>query len=255
MTGSPWTLRFAPRPAAATMLVCIPGAGGGASAFRAWSRAMPAWIECVAVQIPGRESRFRERPERDLAAVVRGLADVLAAEAGRPFALFGHSLGGLIAYEVTRDLERRDCNPAHLFVAACPPPHARRLSSGLEGLGLDELIVELRRRGDTPRPVLENRELMAELARILAADLALAAAYSFAAGQLLRLPLTVLGGVDDAEVPVAGLARWSELTRGPCAVRRFPGRHFFTNTSREAVLRAIVADLARSGGAAAAQFS
>src|SRR4051794_36920377 len=113
---SPWFVVPTPRPDARRRLFCLPHAGGGAAAFRRWADGMAAAVEVVAVQPPGRETRFREPPFTDWRSLVVSLADALPAD--RPFALFGHSLGALLAFELARELRRRGGPPPdHLFVA------------------------------------------------------------------------------------------------------------------------------------------
>jgi surfactin synthase thioesterase subunit len=252
MTASRWTVRFDPRPQAEAVVVCIPNAGAGASVFRTWSRDLPEWVDVIAVQLPGRESRFHEPLRHDIHGLVAELADELSRVSESPAALFGHSFGGLLAFELARELRRRGREPPQLFLAACPPPHVHKLDSGLRYLPLDDLIAELRRRRHTPEAVLRNRDLMAALQRVLRADLALVAAYSYLPGANeppLTAALSIFGGINDADAPLATLPKWSQLTSGPVHVRTFPGGHFFTATARDALLQAIAADLAaRSAG-------
>src|SRR5438552_7109196 len=127
MTGLPvtdsWLACLKPRPHAAVRLFCFPYAGGGASAFRCWPDALPASIEVCPVQLPGRETRFREPPYTRLAPLAEALGHALRPFLDRPFAFFGHSMGALVAFELTRWLRRAGGpQPAHLFVSACAAP-------------------------------------------------------------------------------------------------------------------------------------
>ena len=88
-------------------LICFPYAGGGPSLFRGWPLELSQQVEVCAVQRPGREARMKEPPIGDLRRLVVELADAIEPSLDRPFALFGHSVGGLVAFEFARELRRR----------------------------------------------------------------------------------------------------------------------------------------------------
>ena len=128
-------------PGAQVQLVCLPFAGGGAWAFRSWPALLPPEIDVLAVQPPGREGRIAEVPLRDLYALVENVANGIDALLDTPYALFGHSMGALAAFELCRELRRRGRpGPTHLMVSGYGPPtpaapgsrasSARRLGSG-----------------------------------------------------------------------------------------------------------------------------
>ncbi|WP_181784834.1 thioesterase II family protein, partial [Pseudonocardia pini] len=109
-----WLRTPRPVPEAAVRLVCLPHAGGAASAYRPWLAVAPADVELTLVQYPGRQDRIREEPWRDAVAMARAIVEELRGET-RPLVLFGHSLGGTIAFEVARRLRRP---PVRLVVSA-----------------------------------------------------------------------------------------------------------------------------------------
>ena len=102
----PWVLRPMPRPEAALRLICLPFAGAGASVYHAWSNAFPESIEVLAVQSPGRESRLREPRITNACALAKEIANALGPYLDRPYALFGYSVGALVAFEIVRELRR-----------------------------------------------------------------------------------------------------------------------------------------------------
>src|SRR5262245_41626934 len=122
--SDPWLPFRRPSPSARLRLYCFPFAGGGASIFRLWPDALPASVEVCSVQPPGRETRFREAPFARMAPLVAVLADVLLPELERPYALFGHSMGALIAFELAREQRRRRARPPEqLIVSGRGAPH------------------------------------------------------------------------------------------------------------------------------------
>src|SRR5581483_5831846 len=107
-----------PRPRAEVRLFCFPYAGGGASIFRDWSGRLPGHVEVCPVQLPGRETRFRESAFTHVSPLVTTLAESLRPKLDRPFAFFGHSLGALVAFELSRRLlQDYELQPTHLFVS------------------------------------------------------------------------------------------------------------------------------------------
>jgi surfactin synthase thioesterase subunit len=123
---SRWALSIRRNGPITARVFCFPHAGGGASLFCAWAPSVPDGMELCAIQLPGREDRLTETPFRDLAALVPELVTEIGAQLDRPFALFGHSVGALVAYEVARSLSASGRPPIHLFVSSQRAPHLPR---------------------------------------------------------------------------------------------------------------------------------
>jgi surfactin synthase thioesterase subunit len=122
-TTGPWVRRFTPRPKARLRLFCFPYAGGGASLYRGWSKALPLEVEVCSIQLPGREDRLREAPITSISLLVQALSYAIRPYLDRPFAFWGHSMGALIAFELARQLRREVMpEPGHLFVSGRGAP-------------------------------------------------------------------------------------------------------------------------------------
>ncbi|GAO09687.1 alpha/beta fold hydrolase [Streptomyces lydicamycinicus] len=236
-----WLVSGAPRPAA-PKLYCFPHGGGSAAEYLRWARGLPG-AEFHAVQLPGRGSRLSEPVFTSMDTLVDGvLANVPLGRA--PYAFFGHSLGSLIAYEVTRALRREDRPlPERLVVSGYPAPHLPRASQELHTLPDAELIEEVSRiHGGIPEEVLASVELRELAAVALRADYQVLETYSWRAGEPLSLPITVLGGSAD-HVTAEQLQAWQELTTGEVTVQQFPGGHFYLLEQPAAVLRSLAGAL------------
>jgi medium-chain acyl-[acyl-carrier-protein] hydrolase len=257
MTGSPVTERWlacvCPKQEADVRLFCVPYAGGGASVFRDWGDGLPGSVAVCPVQMPGRETRFREPAFTRLPPLVEALAESLRPHLDRPFAFFGHSLGALVAFELARRLRRdQGIEPVQLFVSGCAAPHTRARGGRLtHTLPAAEFWQEVRRLNGTPAEVFDNEELRELLLPTLRADFALCETYTYAAGSPLTCPVCALGGLGDDAVAARDLDAWRELTTGPFRLRMLPGDHFFLKTARPLLLQALAQELLGAKGPAA----
>lgn len=244
MSAERWLMLSKPNPQARLRLFCLPYAGGGAALYRGWAAALPAAIEVCAVQLPGRETRWREPPFTRMAPLIEALAAVLAPYLDRPFALFGHSMGALIAFEAARRLRGPSgLGPVHLMVAAHRAPQLPPVAAPCHALPDAALKERLITFNGTPAEVLANAELMALLLPLVRSDFELVETYTFADAPLLDCPLTAMGGADDAETSKEALDAWRAVTRGRFRLRLLPGGHFFIHQSGAALLAALSAEL------------
>jgi surfactin synthase thioesterase subunit len=234
-------------------LFCFSYAGAGAAAYRLWPAALPAEIELVAIQLPGRESRLREQAYSNIGEIIAALEPALAPHVDLPFALFGHSLGAVVAVELARALERGGMSrPAHLFVSARRPPRIPDALPPMHALPDAQFIDEVQRRyGGIPAEILAQPDVMELLLPGLRADITALETHAFVDGPALASPITAFGGMQDARTPRAHLDAWRRETAAEFQVREFPGDHFYFVPQREAVAAEIVAAVApviRPGG-------
>lgn len=242
--GSEWFIRPCLRPRAALRLICIPHAGGNAWVFREWAALLPEWVELWAVQLPGHGHRLRERPIRDFPTLLEQLGVALAPVLEGAFALLGHSMGALLAWELARRCQRAGQEPRALIVSGRNAPQLADAPERLADLDDREIIDRLRRLNCTPEAVLQSAELMELSLPVVRADFAVIESHVYQPGEPLNCRLTALGGLRDPQTDLLGLEAWGELGTGRFTLRQFPGDHFFIATHAAMVVRAIGADLA-----------
>ncbi|MFI6093788.1 thioesterase II family protein [Streptomyces sp. NPDC051218] len=219
-------------------LLCVPYAGGGESVYAGWRSLLPADTELLLATLPGRGVRILEPPVLSLAEVVRAIADALAPWGDRPLALFGHSAGALVCFELAHELFARGSPPCHLLVSACQTPrHLRGQAADLSRLPDDELTRELVRIGGMPPALLSSPELLALFMPAIRADLAMVSGYLPPDRPPLPCPITALGGLADQEVPVGLLQEWRVETVGPFDFRIFEGGHFYIQNQQAELVR------------------
>lgn len=237
MSADPWLLCRVPRPMAPIRLYCFPHSGGSPGEYLRWADDLPG-VEVHGVQLPGRGSRFAEKPFTDMGRLVSALAAELPIRA--PYAFFGHSLGGLIAYELARELHRRGGGPDRLIVSAYQAPHLPRQQRKLHALPDAELLeVALAGYPDLPAELRDDADFVQDLLTAYRADLTIVEAYRPGPRPPLPIPITVLAGSDDDGGGCGPLAAWSAHTTARFELHLLPGGHFYLRPERAAVLRLI----------------
>ncbi|MEU8197139.1 alpha/beta fold hydrolase [Microbispora amethystogenes] len=232
-----WLASFADVPDPACELVCFPYAGGSGSVFRGWQRHTRS-LRVTAACLPGREVRLSEPAIPDIDRLTTALLTAVTPLTGRRYAFFGHSMGALVAFELTRRI--RDAGlplPAGLFVAGMEAPHLVRFDPAHD-LPRDELVAWLHQGQGLDAEVLAYPELIDLMLPTIRADLAVAENYRFRPLPPLPVPVHVLHGRDD-DVDVAASGAWAELTSEECRVTTFDGGHFFVREHEGRIVRLI----------------
>ncbi|MBP0020475.1 MAG: thioesterase [Cyanobacteria bacterium SBLK] len=244
---NPWINCCTPNPRAQLRLFCFPYAGGNAAIFRDWHRELPSTLEVCPVELPGRSSRMREPLPRDMPSLIEALGEGLRPYVDRPYVLFGHSFGALVAFEFARYCrDRYDRQPHCLLVSGRQAPHFPD-PSPIHALPEEEFIQELKRLNGTPQEILENSDMMQLLVPILRGDLEIDETYEIKAEPPLEIPIAAFGGDRDPEASKIQLQAWSQHGKNDFSLQMFPGDHFFINTERSLLLQALSQKLRNVG--------
>jgi medium-chain acyl-[acyl-carrier-protein] hydrolase len=227
-------------PDAKLRLFCLPHAGGSASAYRAWMQALPPSIAVHPIQLPGREQRLREKAFISMPALIDVLVPELQPFLDRPFAIFGHSMGAMIGYEVVRALAaQQGPQPMALFASGQRAPHMPDRKPPIYHLPEPAFTEGLRRLNGIPEEILQNQEFMQLLTPQLRADFQLIETYQYREGPPLGSPIIVMNGAEDPSINQAEIEGWRSHTTAQCSTHTFPGDHFYLRNQVSDVLALI----------------
>jgi medium-chain acyl-[acyl-carrier-protein] hydrolase len=236
-----------PAPSPQTTLIAFPHAGAGASVFRAWAPLLGPDVELAAMRLPGREERCGEPSATGVHAMLEATEPQWSAACRAPYAVFGHSVGALAAFELVRELRRRGrAAPTALIVSGRVAPQVRSGVRHVHALPDDELAAYLGGLGGNTAAALAEPRLRALFLPPLRADLACDERYQYIREPPLDTPLAALCGTGDPRAPLAGARAWSVHTTGRFRLRPVPGGHFFVFEQREGVVACIRAILRRA---------
>ncbi|MFG1675378.1 thioesterase II family protein [Micromonospora sp. NPDC049282] len=239
-----WIREYHPATPGSVQLVCLPHAGGSASYYFPVSRALAPEVEVLAIQYPGRQDRRHEPLVRDLPELARRVRAVLRPRTDRPLALFGHSMGASLAFEVARLLEQEDgVTPAWVFASGRRAP-SRVRDERVHQLDDRGLIADVRRLSGTEGGLLGDDEVLRMILPAIRADYTAAETYRYADGPPLSAPITAFTGESDPKATVDEVRSWQDHTTGPFDLHTYSGGHFFLNRHQAAVLTIIRTQLA-----------
>ena len=238
VVSNPWFYRPNPNRSCSLRLFCIPHAGGSASTFRDWPHRLPSCVEVWGIQLPGRESRFEELPYTQLLDLVKALANAIGPCADVPFALFGHSMGALIAFALARELRRLQLpNPVHLIVSGRRAPQLPNNGPPIHNLPKEQFLQEVSEFNGMMDEVFQHEELRELLLPVLRADFKMCETYEYVADEPLDCSISVFGGMQDDDVSRDDLTAWRQQTRRAFDIKTFPGDHFYLHTDPASFLR------------------
>ncbi|MBC7910628.1 MAG: SDR family NAD(P)-dependent oxidoreductase [Pyrinomonadaceae bacterium] len=223
-------------------LFCFPYAGAGVYIYQQWKESLLPQVELIPVQLPGREERAGEHPVLHMNKLAQEIADAMADVEPLAFAFFGHSMGAMLSFAVTRELHRRGARlPERLILSACSAPNRRR--TPLYDLPEAEFKEELVNKFEMPSEVVADEHIWRAMLPTLRSDIHLLETYSPDETSPLKVPITVFGGTDDPAVTRADLLGWSAFTTADFSLKLFPGSHMFIKQQDAEVLNAVRREL------------
>ncbi|MEN8655231.1 alpha/beta fold hydrolase [Streptomyces sp. 21So2-11] len=237
--SDPWIRRFQPADDAPVRLVCFPHAGGSATFYFSVATALSPDVDVLAVQYPGRQDRRNEECVDDIHVLADQIFDALRPWADRPLAVFGHSMGATVAYEVARRMESEGNAPLGLFASGRRAP-SRYRDESVHRRDEAGLIAALKELSGTDEAVLGDEELLRMVLPAVRGDYKAVETYRHREGPRLTCPVAVLVGDSDPVTSLDEAEAWREHTDGPYTLDVFAdGGHFYLNSQSERVLKAV----------------
>ncbi|MGZ3147201.1 thioesterase II family protein [Lentzea chajnantorensis] len=235
ITSNAWLRRFRPRDSAPVRLVCLPHAGGSATYFLPVAAALDPSVDVLAVQYPGRQDRRTEPFVRTIDELAELVTEQLSGWTDRPLALFGHSMGATLGFEVARRLERAGTVPVALFVSGRRAPSCFR-DERVHQEDDEQLLADVRALSGTDARLFGDEEIMRMVLPALRADYEAAETYRYEPGEPLRAPVVSMVGDADSKVTVDEARAWDRHTSGEFDFHVYPGGHFFLDEHATAVI-------------------
>jgi acyl transferase domain-containing protein/surfactin synthase thioesterase subunit/acyl carrier protein len=261
-----WIVTTKCNPDATVRLFCFPFAGGGSAVYRLWNEGIGPLLEVIAVEPPGRLSRIGQAPVKDVHVFASQAAKAMIPFLDKPFAMFGHCLGGLTMYETARELQRvAERLPIHLFVSGSRPPDLLNNEGPFERLLQDrllrnkfydpfvpihaqpeEIFIEVIRMFgiDSTEQMLKSRELRALVMPVVRAEFEMASKYRYRREAPWHFPITCFSGEDDLYVTRTDILSWGRFTTASFQAHIRRGQHFLLVDDRDFILRMIDRELA-----------
>jgi medium-chain acyl-[acyl-carrier-protein] hydrolase len=240
LKSNDWFIPFKQVKDANIRLFCFHYGGGSASMFRQWPKDLIDGAELLAIQLPGREERFNEPLLNNIIQVVDNLCSNFNNYVDKPFVIFGHSIGALVAFEFVRALRKKGMSqPKHLIVSGAKAPQISLNKQPIHDLPDAKFIEELRKYNGIPNDIVEDEDIMAIFMPIIRADFCISETYKYINEEALTSPMTVLGGLNDNTFYQEDLLKWKEQTKSIFKYYLLSGDHFFINTSYKEVIKII----------------
>ena len=248
-----WFVNYRPNPRAKLKLFCFPYAGGSSAIFSRWPKALAPDVDLWAAEYPGHGVRRAEPPLAQIERLADEFLSHLMPHLKAPFAVFGHSLGALVAFEILRRLRAgagdAGRTPAGFFAAGCRAPAVQAERRAAELVSNPDFAAELRAFSKMAADMPAHDELVTIATPALRADFEAWKTYDYAGEAALRCPVFAYGGLADPAVTRDDLDAWAGETSAAFGVRMFPGDHFFIHGAEPMLLRVLSMDLRQAAAA------
>jgi surfactin synthase thioesterase subunit len=222
-------------------LFAIPFAGGSKYSYTVFSKYLPSTIELKAIELPGRGERIAENLVDDIHLLADDVFNQIKASLNKPYIIYGHSMGTLLAYLVMKKITDNGITPPlQVVVSGAAGPSSEERERGRHLLSKSDFKKKLEQYGGSPKEVLENEELFDFFEPILRNDFKVVETYHYTPwDKKMEVPITVLIGLEE-RVSMAEAKLWENETNKNVTVKQFPGGHFFIYEYPAEVVKTII---------------
>lgn len=214
-------------------LFCIPYAGGSCFIFNKWEKYMKEYIRLEPIELRGRGRRLNEEFYKNLEEAVDDIFESIKDKILHDdYAICGHSMGGLLAYELYYKLKKENLRlPKHIFFSGYKPPSILREERQLHLLSDEMFIKEIIKLGGTPEEFLNNKKLLDLFIPILRSDFRMIENYKYKCRKdKIQCDISVFNGNQD-DISTEEILKWKEHGKKRVKVYEFDGNHFFINNN------------------------
>jgi len=227
-------------------LYCFPYAGASHTVFSHWRKALSPAVELALVKLPGRGMRYNEPQMSDLLDLAHAFAQSMPSRPAVPFAFFGHSMGALLAFEVSRWLiAHQKTTPLVLFASGSTAPSERDTLPPLSTLPADAFKQGVLAMNGIPAEIAQHDDLMDFFLPMIRTDIQLCEEYDYQSSNTLTSPIIAIGSDQDPRVPLSTLAAWQQETSSEFEQWHYPGDHFFVFQHEAELLKRIEQQVSR----------
>jgi surfactin synthase thioesterase subunit len=208
-------------------IYCLPFAGGSQQSYYQFTDHCGDDISFIALELPGRGTRWKEPPLKDIHAMTDDVFRQIKNELQQPYAIYGHSMGSLIGYLLIKKILTEQLPaPLHLFCSGAHEPTRPLVEKPRHLFSKEDFIKKLKQLGGSPDEVLDDPVMLEFYEPLLRADFQATDSYIHQASEPFNVPITVMIGTDEGITTEQALA-WQQETTAPIEVIQFPGKHFF----------------------------
>lgn len=207
-------------------------AGGNCYSYQFLKERLESSFEFIPIELPGRGQRMGEQLIVDRKLAVNDLtSQILKKRNGKPFIIYGHSMGASLGLQVVEALENAGESPKRLVVSGNPGPGVK--DNKKRYLMNDEALKkELRELGGVPEEVLTIDELYSFFVPIMKADFELIEK-EYGSDITCRIKAPIYALMGDREEKVEEIENWRKFTKGHFDFEVLPGNHFFIHNNAE----------------------
>lgn len=225
----------------AHVLFCFPYGGGNPAFYNNWEVYLSDHFQICPVQLPGRGIRFTEPSYTDFSTLVRDIAAALLPHLStNRFSFFGHSMGALVSFEVTKLLQRMKLPlPDTLFVSGYHAPHIPDPGRKIHHLPDNEFLDGVIEMNGLPQELVQNREFLSVFLPALRADFTMCETYEYKPDKKIKSSIVALGGREDPEAGEEHLRAWKEQTEGDFSLHLLEGDHFYIHHKEAEIVKII----------------
>ncbi|MDJ0661417.1 MAG: beta-ketoacyl synthase N-terminal-like domain-containing protein [Crocosphaera sp.] len=236
-----WLELYQPQPQADYRLFCLHHLGGNASLFQSWSTELLPKFAVFPLQIPREFNDVKKQEQNQFADTIERLAQVITPYLDKPFAIYGHSMGAIMGFELAHKIrQKQGQTPCHLFISSAFAPQDVKKGFEQQKLSLEEIL----NLSEIPQDLRDDSSIMEEITAIFQADLQLLKSYVYTENPPLDCPISAFGGQADSLIKREDLLSWVEQTRIGFRLMMFPGNHMFLmGKSRKLLLETILKEI------------